>query len=188
MTSREIITIPLIATFLISCGSTKSDNQKFEEQAANDIHLLDTTTLRFLQGWDYVRRGNASFWSRLSGDSFLYKCSFYPSIDSPKLTTYQVHNFAKYFEANLQVDTSYGAIEFIKIGGTNLNLIGTDHLGQNIILATNLSFLKTFPKGNPFDTLSKLTGLKEKLNVIGIEHSDNLGGLSNSIFQMDNTY
>jgi hypothetical protein len=129
-----------------------------------------------------VQRGMASYWSKLSGDSSLYNCSFYPSIDSTKLIVYQVGKFLNYFEANLNVDTGYHNIEFVKFGGTTLNLIGTNNGGQNIPLATGLSLSKTFPKGNPFDTLSKLTDLKDKLNVIGISHFNKPGPFTQFYF------
>src|SRR5436189_57898 len=63
-----------------------------------------------------------------------------------------------------------------KIGDTILKLFGTDSHGQDVLLATNLSLIKTFPEQNPFDTLSRLTDLKDKLNVFGISHYNNLGG------------
>jgi len=175
MTFRTTIIILLVAS-LYSCNNTKRDDKEFEEQANKDIQLLDTTTLRALQNWDYGQRGKTQFWSKLSGDSSLYNCSFYPSVDTPKLIIYQVDNFLKDFKSDLKVHTTYYKIQFTKIGDTTLNLIGTDNHGQDILLASNLSLLKIFPEQNPFDTLSKLTGLKDKLNVIGISHNNKLGG------------
>jgi hypothetical protein len=176
MTFRAIIINLLTAAFFLSCSNAKPDDKKSIEQATRDIQILDTAILRFLQSWDYVQRGKASFWRKLSRDSSLYSCSLSPSIDTPKLSVYQVDNFIKYFKASLKVDSTFYKIQFIKIGNTALNLIGTNNHGQDTLLASNLSFLETFPEGNPFDTLSRLTDLKNKLNVIGIEHYINLGG------------
>lgn len=176
MTFRTTIIILFLAASLYSCNNTKRDDKGFEEQANKNIQLPDTTTLQFLQSWDYGQRGKAQFWSKLSGDSSLYNCSFYPSVDTPKLSIYQVDNFIKDFKSDLKVGTAYSKIQFTKIADTTLNLIGTDNHGQDILLASNLSLLKIFPKQNPFDTLSKLTDLKDKLNVIGISHNNKLGG------------
>ena len=139
------------------------------------MQLLDPTTLRLLQNWDYTQRGKIQFWSKLSGDTSFYNCSFHFSVDTPKLSTYQVDNFLKDFKSDLKVDTTYDKIQFIKIGDTTLNLVGTDRHGQDILLASNLSLYKMFPEQNPFDTLRKLTELKDRLNVIGISHNNKLG-------------
>ena len=165
-----------IAGLLYSCNDTKRDDKQFEEQANKNIQLLDTKTLQFLQNWDYSQRGKITFWSKLSGDSSLYNCSFYPAVDTPKLSTYQVDNFLEYFKSELQVDTTYDKIQFTKVSDATLKLVGTDRYGQDTLLATDLSLHKIFPRQNPFDTLRKLTALKDKLNVIGITHNNNLGG------------
>jgi hypothetical protein len=176
MTFRATLILFLIAAFLPSCNNAKRDDRKFEEQANKDIQLLDTATLRFIQNWDYVQRGKASFWSKISGNNAPYNCSFYPSVDTSKLSVYQVDNFLRDYKSDLKVDTIYHKIEFTKIADTAVRLFGTDNHGQDFLLATNLSLIKIFPKQNPFGTLSKLTELKDKLNVIGISHYNNLGG------------
>jgi hypothetical protein len=174
MTFRATIKILSIATLLISC-TTKRADKEFEEQANKDVQLLDTT-LHLLQNWNYGQRGEASFWSKLHGDICLYNCSFYPSVDTPKLAIYQIDQFLKDFKSDLKIDPVYQQIEFTKIGDTTLKLFGTDNQGQDILLASSLSLKKTFPERNPFDTLSKLTELKDRLNVIGISHYNDLGG------------
>jgi hypothetical protein len=176
MTFRTTIIILSVAGLLYSCNNTKRDDKEFEEQANRNIQLLDTKTLYFLQSWDYNQRGKTTFWSKLSGDSSLYNCSFYPSADTPKLSTYQVDDFLKDFKSELRVDTTYNKLQFIKVGDTTLNLVGTNRYGQDTLLASNLSLHKMFPEQNPFETLGKLTELKNKLNVIGISHNNNLGG------------
>lgn len=176
MTFRTTIIILSIAGLLYSCNNTKRDDKEFEEQANKDIQLLDTTALQFLQSWDYSQRGKATFWSKLSGDSSIYNCSFYPSADTPKLSIYRIDNFFKDFKSDFKVDTAYYKIQFTKIGDSTLSLIGTDNHGQDTLLANNLSFFKIFSEQNPFNILSKLTELKDKLNVIGISHNNKLGG------------
>jgi hypothetical protein len=176
MTLCTTIIILSISSLLFSCNHTKRDDKEFEEQANKNIHLLDTKTLHFLKNWEYHQRGKTTFWSKLSGDSSLYNCSFYPAGDTPKLSAYQVDNFLEEFKSELQVDTAYHKIQLIKVGDTTLNLLGTDRYGQDTLLASNLSLHKIFPEQNPFDILSKLTELKDKLNVIGIHHYNDLGG------------
>lgn len=176
MKFRTTIIFFFLAASLFSCNNTKRGEKDFEEQANKNIQLLDTTTLHFLRNWDYVQRGKAQFWSKLSGDRSLYNCSFYPSVDTPKLSIYQFDNFLKDFKSDLKFDATYYEIQFTKITDTTLSLIGTDNHGQDILLVNNLSLLKAFPKQNPFDTLGKLTALKDKLNVIGISHYNKLGG------------
>jgi hypothetical protein len=176
MTFRTTILILSLAGLLYSCNNTKREDKEFEEQANKNIQLLDTKTLQFLQSWDYSQRGKTTFWSKLSGDSSLFNCSFNLSVDTPKLSTYQVDVFLRYFKSELKVDTTYHKIQFINVGDTMLNLIGTDRYGQDALLSSNLSLYKIFPEPNPFDTLERLTELKEKLNVIGITHNNSFGG------------
>ena len=176
MTIRTTINILIFSALLYSCLDNKRSDKGFEDQANKNIQLLDTATLQFLQHWDYGQRGQIQFWSKLSGDSSIYTCSFYPSVDTPKLSINGIDNFFKDFKSDFKVDTAYYQIQFTKIGDTTLSLIGTDNHGQDKLLANNLSFFKIFPEQNPFDTLSKLTELKDRLNVIGITHSNNLGG------------
>jgi hypothetical protein len=176
MTFRTTIIILSTAGVLYSCNNSKREDEKFEEQANKDIQLLDRKTLQFLQSWDYNQRGKATFWSKLSGDSSIYNCSFYPSVDTPKLSIHGVDNFFRDFKGDFKVDTAYYQRQFTKTGDSVLRLLGTDSHGQEILLAGNLSLLKIFPEKNPFDTLSKLTELKDKLNVIGISHNNKSGG------------
>ncbi len=176
MAFRTRIIILIFSALLYSCKDRKRSDKEFEEQANKNIQLLDTTTLHFLHSWDYEQRGEGNFWSKLSDDSSIYKCSYYPYVDTPKLKIYQVDKFLKSFKSDLMVDTTYYEIQFTKIGDTTLHLIGTSNHAQDVILAHRLSLLKTFPEQNPFDILNKLTQLKEKLNVIGISHYNNFGG------------
>jgi hypothetical protein len=176
MTFRTTTIILSIAGLLYSCDNTEGGDKEFEEQANKNIQLLDRKTLQFLQSWDYSQRGKTTFWRKLSGESSIYNCSFSPSVDTPKITINGFDNFFKDFKSDFKVDTAYYQIQFTKIGNTILRLIGTDNHGQDILLASNLSFENTFPEQDPFDTLSKLTELKDKLNVIGIGHYNDLGG------------
>jgi hypothetical protein len=176
MILRTTIIIFSVIALFYSCSNTKRNDKKLENQAKYIIHRLDTSTLHFLDQWNYVQRGQIGFWSKLSGDSSIFNCSFYQSIDTPKLSAYQVEKFLTYFKSNLKVDTTYHKIQFTKIGDTTLNLVGTDRLGQDIFLSQNLSFKKTFPDQDPFEIFSRLTNLKDTIDVIGIEHFNVLGG------------
>lgn len=176
MTFRTAIKILSLVTLLYSCNNTKRGDKEFEEQANTNIQLLDMTTLKFLQSWDYGQRGETQFWSKLSSDSSLYNCSFYPSSDTAKLSVYQVGNFLKDFKSDLKVDAMYYKIQFTKIADTTLNIVGTNNHGQDTLLAKKLLLFKVFPEENPFDVLRRLTDLKDKLNVIGISHNNKLGG------------
>ena len=149
MTFRTTIIILSIAAFIYSCNNTKRSDKEFEEQANKNIHLLDTTTLKFLKSWDYNQRGKITFWSKLSGDSSIYNCSFDPSVDTPKITINGVDNFFKDFKSDFKVDTAYYQIQFTKIGDTTLSLIGTNNHGQDILLANNLSFFKNISRAKP---------------------------------------
>jgi len=175
MALRSTIKILIIAVLLYSCYSNH-DDKKFEEQAYKSIHLLDTTTLRYLQNWDYGQRGEAEVWSKILGDSSIFICFYYPSPDKPRLRTYRIAPFLNYFKSDLKIDTSYHTIQLTKIGRTDLNLVKTNNNGEDILVPQKLSLLKIFPEQNPFDTFSKLTELKNKLNVIGISHNNKLGG------------
>ncbi len=163
MTFRTTIIILSIAALLHSCNNTKRGDKELEEHANHIIQRLDTSTLQFLDEWSYAQRGQANFWSRLSGDSSIFNCSFYPSVDTPKLSIYQIGKFLNYFKSSLNVDTAYYQIQFTKIGDTTLNLVGTNNNGQDILLSKNLSLSIIFPEQNPFDILAKLTQLKDTL-------------------------
>jgi len=76
MTFRTTIIILSIAGLLYSCNNTKRGDKELEEQANHIIQRLDTSTLRLLEKWNYAQRGQANFWSRLSGDSSMFNCSF----------------------------------------------------------------------------------------------------------------
>ena len=176
MTFRTTIIFFSIAALFYSCSNTKRGDKELEDQANVIIQRLDTSTLQFLDEWDYAQRGQANFWSKLSGDSSIFNCSFYPSVDTPKLSIYQVDKFLNYFNSSLKADTTYYQIQFTKTGDTALNLVGTDNYGQDILLSKTLSLSKIFPEQNPFDILARLTQLKDTLNVIGISHYNVLGG------------
>jgi len=176
MTFRTTIIILSIAALIYSCNNTKRGDKELQEQAFSIIQRLDTSTLQFLDGWNYTQRGQADFWNKISGDSSIFNCFFYPSVDTPKLSIYQIDKFLHYFKSNLKVDTAYYQIQFTKIGDTTLNLVGTDNHGQDILLSKKLSLNKIFPEQNPFDILAQLTQLKDTLNVIGISHYNVSGG------------
>jgi hypothetical protein len=176
MTFRTTIIILSIAGLLYSCNNNERGDKELEEQADHIIQRLDTETLHFLNGWNYAHRGQANFWSRLSSDSSIFNCLFYPSVDTPKISIYQIDKFLIFFKSSLKVDTTYYQIQFTKIGDTTLNLVGTNNNGQDILLSKNLSLSKIFPERNPFDILTKLTQLKDTLNVISIVHYNVLGG------------
>lgn len=176
MTLSTTTIILSITALFYSCNNTKKDDKRLEEQAIHITQLLDTSNLKFLKDWDYVQRGQTKYWSKLSGDSSIFNCSFYPSVDTPELTIYQVEKFLGYIKSSLRVDTAYYQIQFIKISDTTLNLVGTDSNGQDVLLSKNISLSKTFPEQNPFELLSRLTRLMDSLNVIGISHYNVLGG------------
>jgi hypothetical protein len=175
MKFRTTIFILSIAILLYACNAKRSDKE-LEEQANRITQRLDASTLQFLDVWDYSQRGQTNFWSRLSGDSSIFNCSYSQSPDTPKLSVYQVDKFLNYFKSSLKVDTGYYQIQFTRIRDTILNLVGTNNHGQDTLLTTNLSLRKTFPKQNPFDILARLTDLKDTLNVIGINHYNVLDG------------
>jgi hypothetical protein len=176
MTFRTTTIILSIAALFSSCNNTKRNDKKFEEQSIHITQLLNASKLEFLTDWNYTQRGQTNFWSRLSGDSSIFNCSFYPSVDTPKLRAYQVDKFLIYFKSNLKIDTTYPQIRFTKIDDTILNLFGTNKYGQDTLLSKNLSLNKIFPEQNPFKLFDWLTKLKDSINVIGITHYNILGG------------
>ncbi len=188
MTFRTTTIILTIAGLFYSCDNTKSDDKKLEEQAINITQLLDASKLEFLTDWDFTQRGQTNFWSRLSGDSSIFNCTFYPSVDTPKLRAYQVDNFLTYFKSNLIIDTTFSQFQFTKIDDTILNLVGTNKYGQDTLLSKNLSLKKMFPEQNPFKLFNRLTKLKDSINVIGISHYDVLGGFVQFYLQGGPTY
>ncbi len=177
MNLRKTIVLLFIACLLHSCNISKHRDKKLEEQANHIIQMLDTTSIQFLNDWNYTQRGEANFWSRISGDSSIFNCSFYPVVDTPELKIYQVDKFLNYFKSTLKIDTVYYQIQLTKKSDTDLNIVGINNNGQDISLFENLPFDKIFPEQNPFDLLAKLTKLKDEINVIGISHSNVEKGL-----------
>lgn len=170
MTPRTAIILLSVTALLPSCNSEKRNDRKMEKQANRMMQLLDSSALQLLDGWDYMQRGQNSFWSRLSGDTMFFNCSFYPAADTPKLTTYQVQRFLARFKSSLQVDTAYSHIQLAKTGDTVLRLTGTDHQGKDHVLSDNLSLNKIFSDQDPFILFGKLAQLRDAIGVIGISH------------------
>ena len=61
MTFRTTIIILSLAGLLHSCRDTKRGDKELEEQANRIIQRLDTSTLQFLDQWNYAQRGQANF-------------------------------------------------------------------------------------------------------------------------------
>ena len=93
MTFRTTIIIPLTAVLFYSCSNNKRGDEELEDQANYIIQRLNTSTLHFLDRWNYGQRGKINFWSKLSEDSSIFNCSFYQSADTPKLSIFQVDKF-----------------------------------------------------------------------------------------------
>jgi len=168
MIFSKVILALSIAVLMYSCNNIRPSDKELEEQAKLMVQRLDTSTLNFLNNWDYSQRGD--FWTKSSRDSLIFNCSFYPSIDTPKISAHQVDKFLSYFQSSLKLDTAFNKIQFTRIADTTLMLIGTDNYGQDTLLFRSLSLGKTFPEQNPFDILTRLTKLKDTLNVMGIAH------------------
>ena len=174
MTSFKTILILSIAAFMHSCSNIAHADKILEEHASQMILKLDTSNLQFLNDWDYSKRGD--FWSNYSGDSVNFHCSFYSSVDSPKISAYQIDKFLGYFQSSLKIDTAYAKIHFTSIADTILKLVGRNNHGQETLSSRRVSLSESFPKKNPFHVLARLTNLKDTLNVIGISHYLKLGG------------
>ena len=183
MRSHSTIGLIIAALLFTSCNSSNRDAREAEGQAKSIIHQFDTTTLRLLHDWNYTQRGENGFWSKLSGDATVYNCTFLPSADSPKLRAYQTSKFLKDFDSRISIDTSYGSVEFTRIGQI-LSLSAKNNRGRDTLLMTNLSLTQTFPNQNPFDVFGKLTKLKDDLGVTGISHFYDVGGIT--IFYLRN--
>ncbi|WP_153798723.1 hypothetical protein [Foetidibacter luteolus] len=130
-----------IAVLFCFFNNAKRGGKKFQEQADHIIQQIGTATFQFPGGWDYAQRGQANFWSRLSGDSSIFSCSFYPSVDPRKLSIYQLDKFLNHFKSRLKVDITYYQFQFAKIGDTALKLVGTNNHAQDILLPKKQSLI-----------------------------------------------
>jgi hypothetical protein len=177
----RILNILIFCLLLFSCKNEKRKDKYFEALAVKNIEILDLLTLRALQSWDYDQRGD--FWFKFLNEDRFYSCAYHFSIDTPRLIINRPTRFLQEFGSNLNIDTAYNQIILVKIKDTLLKLLATNRFGKDILLQNELSFKKTFPHKDPFLFFDTLTQLKNKLQVIGIIHENDLGGFIQFYFK-----
>jgi len=174
--SLKFIATILTLTFLTNCTDPKFSDKNIEKQALKITELLDSNSIQIFHSWNYGIRGSNEIWSKLKADSLKYACFYRTKKDTSYLTFHQPYNFTKDFPSSLSFDTSkFWQFNFDMYQGDIFRITLVDNHGQDHITDTSISIAEIFTDNNPFDTLSKLSNLKERLGVYGISYRKDIG-------------
>ncbi len=163
-------------SFFTVCNSGKFEDRDAEKQADKITQLLDSSSIQIFHTWNYGTRGEYEIWTKLSGDSYDYACFYQMKKDTSYLKFYQPYLFARDFPCSLSLDTSkFWQFNFDMYKGNIFRITFTDRHGQDHVTDTLVPVNKIFTEKSPFDTLSKLSALKERLGVYGIVYQKDIG-------------
>jgi hypothetical protein len=94
---------------------------------------------------------------------------------------YRPERFIIDFPCSFTFDTlNYWRFSLKKSNDNLINIVGVNRNGRDVTLAVNQKLTTLFTKANPYDKLSSLNNLKDKLGVIGV-HSYNNKRIGNFI-------
>lgn len=164
----------IMTVLLISCNSSLSDKD-IEAKAMKITEQLDRKTIETFYEWNYYTRGGDN-WTKISGDSALYTCSYSYNDDTTTLTIYRAERFVVDFPCSFNFDTlNYWRFSLKKSNDDLINIEGVNKGGRDIALTTKQKLTSLFNLTNPYDKFSSLNELKDKLEVIGITAYYNKG-------------
>ena len=170
------IAIFLGLTFFIQCNSPVATGNAAQEAALKLANNIDDSSLNLLKQFCFGKRGNLEFWQRVSADSFLYSFSYKLLGDTTELTVYSPYNFKRDFTTNFQFDTAkFYEFRFLKLKDSIVKIVSVTNQAQEITSDTTVSSKLLFPDSNPFETLSYLTGIKDKYSLIGTSYRSDIG-------------
>ena len=174
-TYKHLLTSILII-FLSSCLDNRTSPKTIEQKAIRITNRLNSSSINIFRQWNYTPRGKAEIWSRKSSDSILYNCIYIKFPDTTDLRVSQLSPFLKEFPLKIMIDTfKYWQVDFLKSVDNNVKIVGIDHSGKNHTLKQRVAITKLFEISNPFEKLSKLSKLKDSLEVFGITSKQDLG-------------
>ena len=177
MNSLKHIATILLLTFLTGCSDPKFYDSNIQNQAEKITNLLDSNSIQIFHKWNYGIRGDYEIWTNLSTSARTeYTCLYQTKKDTSYLRFYQPYNFIRDFHCSLSFDTSkFWQFNIEMYQDKIFRITFVDNQGQDHVNDTSVSVEKIFTNNNPFDTLKKLSILKEKLGVIGIEYRKYIG-------------
>ncbi|TMI70663.1 MAG: hypothetical protein E6H09_15450 [Bacteroidetes bacterium] len=152
------------------------EDKNIEDAALNLANNIDSNSLNLLKKYSFGKRGNLEFWQRISADSFLYTFSLEQNVDTLQLVLFRPFSFIRDFACNYQFDTSlYYKFHFSRLKDTIVRLAATNKQGTQNIKDTSLCVKDIFPSRNPFETLTTLTGIKNKYSFVGTSYRSDIG-------------
>ncbi|HMR82826.1 MAG TPA: hypothetical protein PKE30_06830 [Niabella sp.] len=160
-------------TFLLSCSDTQPSDKEVEQRAYEIIEQLDKSKIETFRHWGYGTRGEANIWSKL--DTPAYDC-FYFNTDTLKLSVGLIENFKTDFPYSITIDTSrIHQITFTKLNDEEINITAWINFGKDTTLFDTINFRSVFPTSDPFQYFTRLSKLKDSLQIIGTFYRPDIG-------------
>jgi hypothetical protein len=170
------IIVVLAGSVFIKCKNVKSINTAGERKANKVVMALDTSSISLFHQWNYWVRDTNIFWTRISGDSQLYSCSYYRLKDSFLLQVFEPFGFISDFPCTYTFDTSrFWRFSFLSHNDTVFRISSTDNYGNDIINDTVVSLQNLFMKDNPFKKIGSLSSLVDSLDITAISYRSDIG-------------
>ena len=123
--------------------------------------------------WGYGVRGEAEIWTKL--DTPTYGC-FYFDKDTLELSVGLIENFKKDFPYSINVDTSkVHQVMFKKVNQDEIRVSGWTNFGRDTIIVDKINLKTLFVEREPFQHFSRLSKLKDSLQIIGTFYRPDIG-------------
>jgi hypothetical protein len=171
------LTVIIIVCFVISISCTKKLTESdFERKAIKIIETLDTSRIQIFKTWNYTPRGPNGIWFRKQSDSILYRCFYFDWGDSNKIIIYSFNDFLKDYSIELQPPIVDDRV-IISKQNRIVKITGSNSLGYDSILLSNILEDSLFLSKNPFNDLGYVSKLKDSLGIVMVHFNSDLGGI-----------
>lgn len=168
-----ILLATVILTLHISCSDTQYSDKEMEQKAIKIVKLLDRSMIDTFKRWGYGVRGEAEIWAKL--DTPTYGC-FYFDNDTLELSVGLIENFKKDFPYSIDVDTSkVHQVVFKKINQEEIRVSAWTNFGRDTVIVDKINLKALFVEREPFQHFSRLSKLKDSLQIIGTFYRPDIG-------------
>lgn len=165
--------LTVIVMIFYSCSGPHYSDQEMEQRAIKVSGKLGDATLDTFRHWGYGTRGNAEIWQKL--DTPAYYC-FYSDKSNLMLLVVPIENFKKEFPFTITIDTSIvHHISFRKINNNEVTVSALTNFGKDTTLVDKIKLKGLFPRNNPFKFFTRLTKLKNNLQIVGTFYRPDIG-------------
>jgi len=162
MTRFLQLIILTIGLFIFSCG------ERIDEKAKELIDEIDSADLRTLQHLHFMDRGPNGYWQNDSIQRSRYALQLSREDNTLELVILGPKRFINDFSINLEYDTSISNLKLVKADNEVQIYKNWDELIK-VVHSDSLS------KKDPFEFISNLNDLKNRYELVDINHHSHLG-------------